>query len=343
MPRRLAPRCSPQRHRGLIHRPRIRRLSIRQPPTLHQQHRHRSTNPRRHNQVQPNPRIRPRARPHPHPRRHQSRPPQAAGPPPPGGTVGAQAAASSGATELAGQGTFAAAAALPAEESTDATEFTTSVGGIMSTGNARSAAATGGATLRLRRGIHQFGSAVAGNYASAGVEGEDGFEQTVGNVQGRVRYDIFFAKRWSGFLMTTARHDPFQGLDVRFNVDPGVAFYLLNKAKHRMWFEAGYDFQYDVRTEKGIRAQEDGDGVMMGDIIAKKTEVNHAARLFAGYENRLHEQVVFITGVEYLQSLIRGPRFRLNWDTALATQLFNRFSLAFTFTLRYEKRTAPEY
>lgn len=265
-------------------------------------------------------------------------------PPPPSGTVGSQAAASSGSTELGGQGTFATAAAPAAEESADATEFTLSAGGILSTGNARSGAATGGATLRLRRDIHQFSSALAGNYATAAVEdemtGESDWEQTVGNVQGRARYDMFFAERWSAFLMATARHDPFQGLDLRLNVDPGVAFYALNKANHRLWFEAGYDFQYDVRSDDAIdEAAQDPTAEPVD-----KTQTNHAARLFAGYDNRLHEQVVFTSGVEYLQSLVpqQGARFRLNWDTSLATQLFNQFSLAFTFTLRYENDPLPE-
>ncbi|HRI10249.1 MAG TPA: DUF481 domain-containing protein, partial [Nannocystaceae bacterium] len=58
--------------------------------------------------------------------------------------------------------------------------------------------------------------------------------------------------------------------------------------------------------------------------------------------NRLSEKVSFDTGLEYLQSLLKGDTFRLNWDNALTTQLWGRLSLAATFTLRYENHPLPD-
>ncbi|TPV94712.1 MAG: DUF481 domain-containing protein [Myxococcales bacterium FL481] len=266
--------------------------------------------------------------------------------PDPSGTGGAQAPASSGSTELDGQGKFATTNAPESTESEDTTELTLSAGGILSTGNARSAAVTGAADFRLRRSIHQFSATAAGNYGSAAVDADSDMEQTVGNVQGRARYDIYFHRQWSAFGMATARHDPFQGLDLRLNLDPGVAFYALHQPNHRLWFEAGYDFQFDVRTDDAIIERDDnGDPVLDEDgdeILLDKTAVNHAARLFAGYSNRLDERVTFSTGVEYLQSVLEGDRFRLNWDNALTTQLSGNFSLAATFTLRYDNAPLPD-
>nr|MCH9688928.1 DUF481 domain-containing protein [Deltaproteobacteria bacterium] len=137
-------------------------------------------------------------------------------PPVPAGTVSADPA-TSGVTEVEGQGAFAAADA-DARHAEDATELEISAGGLLATGNAFAAAVTGQGRFRLRRGIHQVGSQVAGNFGRAdvallddnGLPAGNERQTTVSNIQGMVRYDVFFAKRWSAFLMATARRDRFQ-------------------------------------------------------------------------------------------------------------------------------------
>jgi putative salt-induced outer membrane protein len=264
-------------------------------------------------------------------------------PKPPEGTL-KQDAASSGKTELEGQGKFAKAA--DADEETDATELDISLGGMLSTGNARAMAGTGLTKFRLRRGMHQFSSALVGNYGRAAVDRTSDPVPTVGNVQGRARYDIFFAKHWAAFLMATARHDPFLGIDVRVNVDPGFAYHVLTNKKHRLWFEAGYDFQYDLRAPEAIiERDEDGDAILDSEgetiQIADEYLINHAARLFAGYVNRLSDHVTFETGLEYLQSVLKASRWRINWDVALAAQVAERLSVAATFSLRADNDPLP--
>ncbi|MCX4246663.1 DUF481 domain-containing protein [Paraliomyxa miuraensis] len=297
----------------------------------------------------------------------------------PKGTVEA-APSSSGSTEVEGQGKFAAAD-VDARKAEDATELEISAGGLYSTGNAYAAAVTGQGRFRLRRGRHQVASQVAANYGRADVtralprwnfvppplddpgaparavytdETEDVRDTTVTNIQGMARYDVYFAKRWSAFLMATLRRDRFQGLDLRFNLDPGVAFHVLTNAKHRLWFEAGYDFQYDAYREDSLyelrpldpAVDEDGDGYADTDrfrIIESEDDflVNHAARLFAGYNNSLSQRVSLDTQLEYLQSVIEARRYRLNWISALTIQLANRLGLSATFTLRYENDPLP--
>lgn len=202
--------------------------------------------------------------------------------------------------------------------------------------------------LRIRRDAHQFGSVLLGNYGASKVEADAPFETTVKNVQGRVRYDYFFAKRWSAFGMLTARHDPFQQLDLRLNVDPGVAFYVLPGPKHRFWMELGYDFQYDRRTLEGY-AVVDEEGEFLdeqGKVVDKlsdaalnqdeKTATNHALRSFVGYSNHLSDSMTFDTGIEYLQSVILLRTLRLNFDAGLTAAVNQNFSIATTLTLRYD-------
>ncbi len=264
---------------------------------------------------------------------------------PPEGTV-SKDPATSGNTELGSQGTFASTAAEEEEKADDATELDISAGGIVSTGNAESIAATGLLKFRLRRKVHQFRTEAAANYGRATAEKDADNpddnpqpEQTVGNVQGMVRYDWFFKPRWALFLQATGRNDKFQGLQFRLNVDPGVAFYALKEKAHRLWFEAGYDFQFDVRTEDA-RPIRDDEGEITG--LVDKTFTNHAARLFGGYVNNLNEHVTFDTGIEYLQSVVDAPVFRLNWATALTASFTERLSLSTTFQLRYENDPLPD-
>ena len=277
----------------------------------------------------------------------EARSPYAVAPPPETQTEGtaAQDDATTGSTEVAAGGQVAAAADEP-EDMGDTTEFNLSFGSLISTGNARQIAVTGATTFLLRRGRHQFSAQAAGNYGQAASTIEADLEPTVSNIQGRLRYDIFLARRWALFTMATARHDPFQGLDLRLNIDPGAAFYILPGAKERLWTEAGYDFQFDVRTPSA-RLARDEDGNLLYDAsgntiqVADSTRITHAVRLFAGYFNKINDAVSFATGLEYLQSVQVARRWRLNWNTALSTLLAKKLALAVTFTARIDNDPLP--
>ena len=269
-----------------------------------------------------------------------------AAPPTPDGTVGAQAAASTGTTELEGTGKFGTAATVDPTTAEDATEFEISAGGLLSTGNARMGSVTGASRLRLRRKKSQFSAAFAGNYGRAATADAPVLTTTVGNLQGRLRYDHFLHPRVSLFAMLTARHDQFQGLQARVNADLGAAFYLLTDAKNRLWTEVGYDFQFDRYLLDATYARDDMGAVIVDDMgdptfAIDRQRYNHAVRLFGGYANNINDKVTFATGVEYLQSVQFGRRWRVNWDTALTANLFNNLAVALTFTARVDNDPAP--
>lgn len=261
----------------------------------------------------------------------------------PQGTV-KQSAATAGTTELEGQGQFASA--KQEAESDDVTELEVAAGGLLSTGNARALSVTGALRLRLRREDHQFSAGFAGNYGRAALDPDEDPETTVSNLQGQLRYDYYVHPRISLFAMATARHDPFQELELRLNIDPGLAVYILEDAKNRLWAEGGYDFQYEIRTDDVVFAR-DEDGMFLVDDgdrvrLTEKERFTHAVRLFAGYYNNINERVTFATGVEYLQSVLKAERWRLNWDNALTTNLFNKLAISLTFTVRVDNDPAPE-
>jgi putative salt-induced outer membrane protein len=270
----------------------------------------------------------------------------AAPPAVPGGTVGAQKSATTGTTEIDGAGKFGTAATLDPAAATDATEFEISTGGLLSTGNARMGSVTAASKLRIKRKKHQFSAMFAGNYGRAAATADVPLTTTVGNVQGRLRYDYFLHERVSLFAMATARHDQFQGLQARVNADVGAAFYLLTDAKNRLWTEVGYDFQFDRFLLDATYLKDDMGKVVLDDMGDPKLAIdreryNHAVRLFGGYANNINDKVTFATGVEYLQSVQYARRWRINWDTSITATLVNRLAIALTFTARLDNDPAP--
>lgn len=248
-----------------------------------------------------------------------------------------QDAASKGSTDVAHEG-FEKTADRAAEGTpppTDASEFKISAGGFWATGNTRNLAFTSTSNLRLRRGDNEFSAAAAANYARGAAPGQDP-KTTAENFQGRVRYDRFLSKQWALFIAQSARRDRFQGLALRQNFDPGVAYYFLEEPKHRAWGEAGYDLQYDIRRADAVQAAFAKDGTVLD-----RTVTRHSARLFLGYDNQLNEAVRFTTGLEYLQAVVDSENWRLNWDVGLTSQLSSNFSLASTFSLRYDHNPLP--
>jgi putative salt-induced outer membrane protein len=115
-----------------------------------------------------------------------------------------------------------------------------------------------------------------------------------------------------------------------------------------LWTEVGYDFQYDIRTTDALYLKnEDGEfvrtvsGERVRDDRVDRTQINHAVRLFGGYENSLSDAVSFRTGLEYLQSVLVAGRWRLNWDIGLTAHLVQKLSLAATFSVRMDNDPLP--
>ncbi len=236
-------------------------------------------------------------------------------------------AATTGTTEISSGGFESV---VEPAESKDATELRVSAGGLFASGNSRLLSVTSASTFRLRRAANQAGASAAANFARAAAAADEPMETTVENVQGKARYDRFFAGEFAAFLAVSARRDRFQGLDLRLNVDPGLAYYFVDDAKHQLWSELGYDLQYDVRRRQSIA------GTALG-----RTETRHSARAFAGYDNKLNASVSFVTGVEYLQSVMASEDWRLNVDAGLTSAIAGRFSATTAFGLRYDHHPLP--
>lgn len=255
---------------------------------------------------------------------------------------GAAGGTSSGKTDVVKEGFQKQADDKDEERKKGVTELAFNLGGLFTAGNSRSAAVTAGVKSRIRRGDHQLTLGIAGNYARAGKVGT-GTETTVENLQGAARYDYFILKPLSVFGQVTGRHDRFQGLDLRLNVDIGVAYYFIQQEKVRLWGEAGYDFQYDVRRAEALVDAKGAPKLDRDGNPLEKTNVVHNARLFVGFDHKLFEGVQFLTSLEYLQDVtdFATPTLRLIYDGAVKASLSKSFALSTGITVRYEANPLP--
>jgi putative salt-induced outer membrane protein len=231
----------------------------------------------------------------------------------PAETVKAQTA-TTGKTDVA-KGGFVTSSLPSDEDPKYIDDVSIGLGGLFSAGNARTIAVTSLARARFRRDEHQFSGAAVANFARAGKKGET-VETTVEN---------------------------FQGLDLRLNVDPGVAYYFFDTKTHRLQAEIGYDLQHDIRRDAS-RAQavpEDAPPGTPPPPPLPKTQTLHNARLFVGYENKLRKEVSLIVSAEYLQNFGDLETYRFIADIGLKSNVAERLALATTYTARYENKPLP--
>jgi len=238
----------------------------------------------------------------------------------------------------------------------DGTSVTLSAGGQLATGNSRLLALTGNGVYASRYGANGFGASILGNYGQGAPPGSN-IVETAENLQARIRYDRYVLDHMSLFLIVTGRHDKFQGLDFRVNIDPGVKYIFVDQKATSFWGEAGYDFQYDIRDSNDLdvinsmtMAVMDIPMTMIPETITR-TASDHSARLFVGLRHAFNDAVTFSTGLEYLQSFAAskdpyntaatGTDYRINYDAIFAAKVGGGLSVGFGFTARYDHEPIP--
>jgi hypothetical protein len=237
--------------------------------------------------------------------------------------------------------------ALVVDKTPTGTTLTVSAGGQQMTGNSRLLAVTGNAVYARRWTDDAFGASIIGNYGQGAPPGA-AIVETTENAQGRLRYDRYVLKHMSVFLITTGRHDRFQGLDFRLNIDPGVKYLFLDEKTTSLWGELGYDFQYDIRRDDSLGVL-DATGAPVIDPATglqeqlSKTATDHSGRLFVGFRHAFNESVILSWGIEYLQSLLASTEHdaRLNYDALFSAKVSKSLSLGFGISARYDAHPLP--
>jgi putative salt-induced outer membrane protein len=217
------------------------------------------------------------------------------------------------------------------ERKLDGTTASVSAGGMLTSGNSRNLALSANGNVETRFHDNGIGASLLGNYGRGAPPGES-VRVTTENLQGRIRYDRYVMEPLAVFLLNTGRHDRFQGLDFRYNLDPGVKYLVLPEATNLLWAELGYDLQYDIRRDAD-RIVTDASGNL---VQLDKTMTDHSSRLFVGYKRGFNKEVTLAAGVEYLQSFVDLDRARLNVDALVAAKLVGGLTFGFGFSARYD-------
>lgn len=236
------------------------------------------------------------------------------------------------------KGPAAAPEAPKVETKPDGVTAQVSAGGLSSSGNSKLVAFTGSGLFDWRGGANGFGASLIGNYGRSAPPGTD-MKTTTENAQGRLRYDRYLIEDASVFMLVTGRHDKFQGLAFRLNLDPGFKYLFVNRPKTSLWAEAGYDFQYDTRINAARLVLDD-----MGMIIDRlpKHETDHSARVFLGFKHQFNDDVAVANGMEFLQSLVEGERRRFNYDLLFTAKVWGDLALGVGFNARYDNAPLPD-
>jgi putative salt-induced outer membrane protein YdiY len=213
-----------------------------------------------------------------------------------------------------------------------------SAGGLLSSGNSRLVAFTGSGAFEMRRSDNGFGASLLGNYGESAVPGGD-LELTTQNLQGRLRYDRYVIEDASVFMLVTGRHDRFQGLAFRLNLDPGFKYLFVNRTRTTLWGELGYDFQYDIRNQEGREVRDEA-GVLVETL--EKTATDHSIRAYLGFRHSFNKEVTVSNGIEYLQSFIDANRYRMNYDLLFAANVWGRLAVGAGFNARFDNAPLPD-
>jgi putative salt-induced outer membrane protein YdiY len=183
-----------------------------------------------------------------------------------------------------------------------------------------------------------LGASLVSNYGRSAPPGGD-MTTTTENAQGRVRYDRYVIDDASVFLLATGRHDRFQGLAFRLNLDPGFKYLFVNRPATVLWAEAGYDFQYDTRTREAREVRDDM-GVLLNRL--PKHETDHSARVFLGFRHDFNEATALSNGIEYLQSFVDDQRYRFNYDVLFTAKVWGDLAVGAGFNARYDNQPLPD-
>jgi putative salt-induced outer membrane protein YdiY len=230
------------------------------------------------------------------------------------------------------------------EKKVDGTTVSVSAGGLLTTGNARLLAFSGNGIFETRFHDNGIGASVLGNYGQGAPAGS-AVQVTAENVQGRVRYDRYLVDELALFLINTGRHDRFQGLDFRYNLDPGVKYLFIAEAAHALWAELGYDLQYDIRRNEDRVVLDDNKNPVLDangqPTLLDKTQVDHSVRAFFGHKQAFNKEVTLALGVEYLQSVVDADRFRFNFDGLFAAKVGGGLAVGLGVSVRFDHQPLP--
>jgi hypothetical protein len=217
----------------------------------------------------------------------------------------------------------------------EATSFSTSFGGALSSGNTQSMQATVGSVFGMIRERHALDLSMDFAYGRAKPNASSGLVDTARNLRSRGRYALFLSPTDALFLAGVYRWDTFAGLDARLQGQVGYMRNLYVSNKLRLWGELGYDLTYENYDPDPLPDPANASRSLPG------YKYLHSARLFLGYDNQINPMMVVLMGVEGLLNVEEPSDSRVNIDLALRSVVIDRLQLEFKAIVQIDTKPTP--
>jgi hypothetical protein len=217
----------------------------------------------------------------------------------------------------------------------EATSFSTSAGGALSSGNTQSMQATVGSVFGIIRDRHALDLSMDFAYGRARPNAAAGLVDTARNLRSRGRYALFLSTMDALFVASMYRWDTFAGLDARLQGQAGYMRNLYVADKLRLWGELGYDLTYENYDPDPLPDPANASRSIQG------YKYLHSARLFVGYDNQINPMMVVLMGVEGLLNVEEPSDSRVNIDLALRSVVVDRLQLEFKAIVQIDTKPAP--
>ncbi|HMY59193.1 MAG TPA: DUF481 domain-containing protein [Pseudomonadota bacterium] len=225
-----------------------------------------------------------------------------------------------------------------------------SAGFSISTGNASVMTLSGGANASRNDGTNKIALGIKGIYgvtdivvftdANGNKVADDESELTVDRKRtaalllGTFRYDRFFSKNNTGYLMASAGLDLPASKQFMGGGQIGYSRQLVNTKMHLLSAELGYDFNYTKYIVPDVPPANFAENVFL-----------HSARIFAGYVLSVADHTSVEANVEALvnfntahigdRDVGAGSATRVNGQLAFTTKVWKALSLRAATMLRY--------
>lgn len=265
-------------------------------------------------------------------------------------TCASLATAESVEAQAAAAATFTESGAARPAETTDDTVWNVQLGSTLNWGNTRSFQLSGGTHFLVRRDIHLFQMDLNFTYGTAATRdaatGRFGEQiENAQNINGKLRYDLFFDPEWTLFAVVAGRRDTFAGLDFRVQGQLGVSRNLFAEAEsaHRLWLELGADVTYDDLY------------YATGSAGGPPSRQHIAGRIYVGYDNHMNSTWRYTMGVEALPGVLMTDatppgvmpvvgsssvaNVRVNWTNDLQLNLVDNLAIGLKLNLFTEAVT----
>ena len=158
---------------------------------------------------------------------------------------------------------------------------------------------------------------------ASGAYGSQNSVQTVNNYGGFAQWNHLFSERFYDYMRADANRDVIADLDYRFNLGPGVGYYLTKQTNTTLAVEAGAGYQYEH---------------LGGEYNSFAT-----ARLAEKFEHKFSDRARLWQSAEFLPQVNKLQNYAINFELGMEASITKTFSLKTTLVDTYQSEPAADH